>query len=130
MPKRSDEGDVLTERLADIIEVLQHNLIAFGNEACSAEYKFVSQSKVNNTHSKHGIGNDSKASELMGAVFTNITIQSTPERITRRFSDFVMLLYNLELDDLAQRLVEELSKCALLVIYRVQLFQYSRTTLH
>ena len=110
---RSAEGDVLTDRWADILEVLENNLIEFGRKACSADYKFVSQSKVRNTHSKHAIGDDAKVAEIMSAVKTNITIQATPEKITQRFSDFVKLLHDLELDAMAQRLVDELSKCAL-----------------
>ena len=112
---RSAEGDVLTDRWADILEVLEKNLIPFARKACSADYKFVPKSKVHNiyTHSKHALGDYAKVAEIMSEVKTNIMIQATPEEITQRFSDFVKLLHDLGLDAIAQRLVDELSKCAL-----------------
>ena len=110
MPKRSAEGDVLTILWTGILADLSVKLEAFANEAC--EHQFVPQTTVTNILTRQGIGADTKVREIMTAVRTNITIQTT-ERITERFNDFVIMLHNLESGVMAQRLVTELSKCTL-----------------
>ena len=106
----SAEEDVLVERWLDLISsIVNYDVNAFGDGVCAAA--FVPNSRFRDTLSKIGVSDYSKASEIMSAVKTNITLQATPERITRKFSDFVMLLHSMKLHHLAQRLEDGLSKC-------------------
>ena len=107
MSKRSEEGDVLNLLWEVIIDVLVHHLHIFAASVVSNS--FVPQLTVQNILSQTGVGNASKVREIMGAVTANITVESK-KNITGRFNHFVILLHNLELDTLAQRLVTELSK--------------------
>ena len=107
MSKRSAEGDTLDDLNHDINSVLANHLDQFAGAVCA---KFVPQPTVSSIVSQHGVSKYSKASQIMDAVRSSITIQASQEMITKKFDDFVLLLRNLNLDYLADLLVEKLSE--------------------
>ena len=111
MAARSVEEDVLIDLWESIIEILRHNLETFAANAISAH--FVTEQAVDEILTAQG-GHAAKVRQIMSSVKTIIT-QGTQSQITGRFNQFVQLLRNLTLDDLAQRLVDDLSKCTLSV---------------
>ena len=104
------EGDALQEMTATLNEGIseQGTLNTFGDAMSSAN--FVSPQTVRYAMSKGGDSDYVKVSNIMSAVKSHISTQSTQEKVTRRFNEFVILLHNLGLENLAQLLVERLRK--------------------
>ena len=115
MPTRTLEGDALEEMTATLNEGIssQTELIAFGEAMSSAN--FVASQLVRNAITR-GEGNYFKVSTIMAAVTSHISTQLTQEKRTQKFNEFVLILHNLRLDNLAQQLVEKLRKNACLII--------------
>ena len=109
MSRRSAEEDTLTELNHQINTLLSNNLDAFSGAVVA---QFVLALTVNGIMTTHGLSNYAKASRIMDAVRATITIQASPERITQRFDEFVLLLNNLGFADLAHLLVDTIRKCA------------------
>ena len=112
MSKKTAEGDTLDDLNATINSVLEHHLDQFAGAVCA---QFVPRATVDGIKSQHGISNNSKVSQIMSAVNNSITVSASQGKITKKFDNFVLLLRNMYLDDLADILVEKLSKCG----YRV-----------
>lgn len=86
----------------------QHEPVLFGDAMSSAN--FVSPQTVSNAISKGGNSDYAKVSAIMSAVKSHITTQSTQEKVTQKFNEFVLILQNLRLDYLAQVLLDKLRK--------------------
>ena len=109
MSRRSAEGDTLTELNHQINSLLSNNLDAFSG---AVVLQFVPALTVNGIMTTHGLSNYAKASQIMNAVMSSITLQASQERITRMFDEFVLLLNNSGFANFAHILVDTLSKCA------------------
>ena len=114
MVTRTPEGDALQEMTATLNEGIseQGTPSTFGDAMSSAN--FVSPQTVRNAMSKGGDSDYIKVSNMMSAVKSHISTQSTQEKVTQRFNEFVIKLHDLRLENLAQLLVERLRKNACL----------------
>lgn len=115
MSRRTKEGDVLQLMTATLNAITsnQSDPVRFGDVVCSAG--FMSEKAARGIMSIGGITNYDKVSRIMSAVVNHVTSQSSPAVVTRKFNQFVLLLYNeLSLDGLALQLVEKLSKLNLI----------------
>jgi hypothetical protein len=95
-----------------MIEIIANNadLDLFGSEVHGAG--FAPKNTVTGILSVGGATNFKKVRQIMNAVTTHITTQSTPEMVTQRFNTFVLLLHDkLELDGVARDLTQALGKC-------------------
>ena len=108
MASRSAEGDTLDNLKYSINCVLANNLGEFSSAVCP---QFVPPLTVDGIMTQQGVSNFSKADQIMGAARCTITVQTSQEEIATKFDKFVLLLRNLTLDNLADLLVENLSKC-------------------
>lgn len=98
-------GSILNKTISN-----QSDLVVFGDAVSSAN--FVSEQLVNDIKSMGETSKLDKVSRIMAAVKDRITFPSCPEKITKRFNDFVLLIRDdLDLLDLAEQLVQKLGKC-------------------
>ena len=118
MPLRTLEGDALQE----MILILNQGITDQGEPAILREAmpsaNFVSHQTVRNAISK---GSDSDISPksalyIMSAVKSHISTQSTQKIVTQNFNEFVCVLLELRLDNLAQQLVDKLRKNACQIV--------------
>ena len=130
MPTRTLEGDTLQEMTATLNEGIssQTEPFAFGEAMSSAN--FVASQLVRNAMIARGEGNYSKVSTIMAAVTSHISTQLMQEKRTQKFNEFVLILHNLRLDNLAQQLVEKLRKNACLIVIVLEVAIYSSITLY
>ena len=107
MSRRSAERDTLDDLKHDVNSVLANHLDQFASAVCA---QFVPQPTVDGIKNQQAVSNFSKADQIMNAVKSSITVQTCQDRVTKKFDDFVLLLRNLTLDNLADILAEKLSK--------------------
>ena len=113
MSQRTKERDVLQKMGAILKESLstQSNAENFGNRMSSAG--FISDSALRDILSTMGVAESVKVGKIVEAAKAHITTSGSAERVTEKFDQFVLVLYDMHFDELAQQLVDELSKCVL-----------------
>ncbi len=114
MSRRTKEGDVLQKMGATLNKVITQGSDSsrFGTAASSAG--FMSQQSALGIATMTGVEEYTKVSRIMAAVRDHITTyggRQSVEKVTEKYNQFVLLVYDdLELNDLAQMLVDNLSK--------------------
>ena len=106
MSRRSKEGDVLREMTATLNRTItdQSDPVWFGDAVSSAG--FISQQATMDITSTGTISEYDKVRRIASAVVSHITCQRSPEMVSQKFDQFVLLVHHqLKLDDLARKLV-------------------------
>lgn len=108
MSRRSKEGDVLRDMAATLNRTItaESDPVRFGDVMSSAGL-IAEQAAMDVT--SMAISEYDKVRRITSAVISHITNQASPEVITQRFDQFVLVLYDqLKLDDLANKLAAKL----------------------
>ena len=109
--RRAPEKDTLQKEFSNVSKsiALGTDLALFGG--CLVSNEFLSADAVRSYLDVMGISKFEKASNLIGAINTNITSARSQEDITRRFNDYLKMLHEeLDLKQLARQLADRNQK--------------------
>ena len=88
----------------------------FGSRMSSAG--FISDPALSNILTTMGISEYVKVSRIMAAAKAHVTTSGSAKRVTEKFNQFVLILYDMHLNELAEELVKKLCKYN---IYKIML---------